>query len=89
MKITIEQEETGPYMDSLSAMPNAVVTVEFEGGSGMTFKCQTKSVLDPDGQESADLSDLGYFARESGSFTINFDYVRDLVFRHAPEASDG
>lgn len=86
MKITINQEEIDP--GPLSAMPDADVTVEFDNGTGMTFKCQTRSVLDPDGQESPSLSDLGYFAGGNGSFTISFDYVRNVSFRH-PEPEHG
>jgi len=88
VKITIVQEETGVNFDRLSPAPDAEVTVEFDGGTGMTFKCQTQSVLDPNGQESSDLSDMGYFARENGTFTISFNYVRDVDFRHAPARAE-
>jgi hypothetical protein len=86
MKITIVQKEAPAA--PLSNMPDADVTVEFDSGEGLTFKCQTRSVMDPNGQESNDLAHVGYFARENGTFTITFDYVRGVSFKHLEREED-
>lgn len=87
MKITIVQDPPENPADPFTIVPPAAVTVDLDDGVRISFTCQASSVLDPNGGGSeGDLSALGFFAREGGSFTATFDRVRDVELSHpAPE----
>lgn len=90
MKIIIEQDDPeGPVtFDSVYELPPATVKVFLADGHTISFRAQPKSVLDMSGPTDLEL-DHGRFAdgvagrlrrKDTGTFTITFDRVENVVF---------